>query len=147
MLVQRWVTPGAVGLVIATCGMSAVPRAASMAEAIAPLMMQCAHGYSGCIGVLSIGCQVALRSVAGLPSMSPLRIAVIGLQNSYLYLASKSAMPASASAIEANAMKCALSTVSIFLTTTICLSSWCDIPGLTEIQKRASSVCRAVRLV
>jgi hypothetical protein len=32
----------------------------------------------------------------GLPSMSPLRIAVIGRQNSYLYLASKTAITASA---------------------------------------------------
>src|SRR5712672_4587071 len=114
MLVQRWVTPGAVGLVIATCGMSAVPRAASMAEAIAPLMMQCAHGYSGCIGVASIGCQAASRSVAGLPSMSPLRIAVIGRQNSYLYLASKTAIKASAVATENSAIKRALFSRSIF---------------------------------
>ena len=54
--------------------------------------MQCAHGYSGCIGVLSIGCHVASRSVAELPSISPLRIAVIGRQNSYLYFASSTAM-------------------------------------------------------
>ena len=46
------------------------------------LAMQCAQGYSGCIGVSSIGCQVASRSVAGLPSMSPLRMAVTGRQKS-----------------------------------------------------------------
>jgi hypothetical protein len=32
------------------------------------------------MGVLSSGCQVASRSVAGFPSISPLRIAVIGGQ-------------------------------------------------------------------
>src|ERR1700704_4214633 len=113
MLVHRCVTPGAVGLVMATSGMSAVPSTASMAEATAPLMMQCAHGYSGCIGVLSIGCHVASRSVAALPSMSPLRMAVIGRQNAYLYLASKTAIRASASAAAITAMKRALSITDI----------------------------------
>jgi hypothetical protein len=37
-----------------------------------------AHGYSGCIGVSAMGCQVDSRSVAGFPSLSPLRIAVTG---------------------------------------------------------------------
>src|SRR5262245_26528266 len=83
MLVHRCVTPGAVGLVMTTSGMSAVLSAASMAAATAPLTRQCAHGYSGCIGVLSIGCQVASRSVAGLSSISPLRMAVTGRQKSY----------------------------------------------------------------
>src|SRR6266446_4543203 len=85
MLVHRWVTPGAVGLVMAISGMSDVPSAALTTPATAPLRMQWAHGYSGCIGVLSIGCQVASRSVAGLLSISPLRIAVMGRQNAYLY--------------------------------------------------------------
>src|SRR5262245_19295656 len=92
-----------------TSGISAVPSIASMALATAELTMQCAHGYSGCIGVLSIGCQVATRSVAALPSMSPLRIAVIGRQNPYLYLASITAIMASASAAVITAMKRALS--------------------------------------
>jgi hypothetical protein len=39
--------------------MSAVPSMASTALATAELTMQWAHGYSGCIGVLSIGCQLA----------------------------------------------------------------------------------------
>src|SRR5512132_1249657 len=96
-----------------TSGMSAVPRIASIALATAELMMQWAHGYSGCIGVLSIGCQVASRSVAALPSISPLRMAVIGRQNAYLYLASKTATMASASAAVITAMKRALSTTDI----------------------------------
>src|ERR1700716_3200843 len=114
MLLHRWVTPGAVGLVMATPGMSAVPSAVSTAEAIAPLIMQCAQGYSGCIGVLSIGCHVASRSVAALPSMSPLRMAGIGRQNAYLYLASMTAIMASASAAAITAMKRALSITDIF---------------------------------
>src|SRR3981189_1231884 len=77
-LVQRWVTPGAVGLVTETSGMSAEPSTDSMTATAAPAWMQWAHGYSGCIGVLSIGCQVASSSVAGLPLMSPLRIAGVG---------------------------------------------------------------------
>src|SRR5882724_890539 len=147
MLVQRWVTPGAVGLVIATCGMSAVPRAASMAEAIAPLMMQCAHGYSGCMGVLSIGCQVASRSVASLPSISPLRIAVIGRQNAYLYLASMTAIAASASAAVITVMKRALSMTDISLRIAIWRDSGCVLSGPVRSQNRASSVCCGDRLL
>jgi len=45
------------------------------------LLTQCAHGYWGCIGVLSAGCQVGSRSVAALPSRSALRMAVTGRQN------------------------------------------------------------------
>src|SRR5512132_2910261 len=89
--------------------MSAVPSMASMALATAELTMQWAHGYSGCIGVLSIGCQVASRSVASWPSISPLRMAVIGRQNAYLYLASMTAITASASAAVVTAMKRAVS--------------------------------------
>ena len=52
---------------------SSVPSAALTILATAPLWMQCEHGYSGCIGVLAIGCQVASRSVAGFSSISPFR--------------------------------------------------------------------------
>ncbi len=79
-LVQRWMTPGVAGLVSATSGMSSPPSTALTTAATLPLWMQCEHGYSGCIGVLAIGCHVASLSVAGLPSISPLRIAVIGRQ-------------------------------------------------------------------
>src|SRR6266511_3844484 len=95
MLVHRWVTPGAVGLVIAISGMSTVPSAPLTTPATLPLRAQWAHGYSGCIGVTAIGCQVASRSVAGLPSISPLRIAVMGRQKLYWYLASSTAINAS----------------------------------------------------
>ena len=76
------VTPGAVGLAIVTSGMSGLPNTVSITVAMLALLMQWAHGYSGCIGVLSIGCQVGSSSVAALSSMSPLRMAVIGRQKS-----------------------------------------------------------------
>src|SRR5580704_19308782 len=60
--------------------MSLPPIIASMTVATAVLTMQWAHGYSGCSGVTSIGSHDGIRSVSGLPSMSPLRIAVIGRQ-------------------------------------------------------------------
>src|ERR1700730_10519376 len=113
MLVQRWVTPGAVGLVMAISGISAVPSTALTAPATEPLWMQCAHGYSGCIGVGAIGCQVATRSVAGLPSISPLRIAVIGRQKLQWYFASNAAMLASVSPTDTSAINRALSTTLI----------------------------------
>jgi len=40
MLVQRWVTPGAVALVTAISGMSIVPSAALITPATVPLRMQ-----------------------------------------------------------------------------------------------------------
>ena len=46
----------------------------------APALMQCAHGYSGCIGMSIRGSQPASSVVASLPSMSPFRIAVSGRQ-------------------------------------------------------------------
>ena len=43
-------------------------------------MIAACEGYSGCIGVAFGGVQPASRSVASLPSWSPLRIAVTGRQ-------------------------------------------------------------------
>src|SRR5207247_10343181 len=113
MLVQRWVTPGAVGLVIAISGISSLPSAVLTTPATLPLRMQCAHGYSGCIGVSAIGCQAASRSVAGLLSISALRIAVTGRQKLYWYLASNTPAHASLGAIAASAMSHALATTSM----------------------------------
>src|SRR4051794_30078709 len=79
--------------------------------------------------------------------MSPLRIAVIGRQNSYLYLASMTAITASAAATEKRAMKRALSIRSKFFVMTICRGNGLYARGPTLNQKRASSVCRAVRFV
>ena len=80
-LVQRCVTPGAVELIIDT-SMVLDPSTASITAAAAPALMQCAQGYSGCIGVMSIGCQMASRGVAALASTLPLRMAVIGRHSS-----------------------------------------------------------------
>ncbi len=63
--VQRCATPGAVKLVIKISGMSVEPSTDSMRATAALLSMQCAHGYSGCSGVLSIGSQVARVSSPG----------------------------------------------------------------------------------
>jgi hypothetical protein len=74
-----------------------------------------------------------------------LRIAVIGRQNSYLYLASNAAMAASAAAAEKRATNRALSSRSMFFAMTICRARGLYARGPTFNQKRASSVCRAVR--
>jgi hypothetical protein len=58
---QRCVTPGAVELVIETSGDVRGTEHGFDEATAAPPSMQCAHGYSGCSGVLSIGCQVASR--------------------------------------------------------------------------------------
>src|SRR6266496_4136279 len=104
MLVQLWTTPGAVGLVVLSVGVGPASISATNTPATAPETMQWAHGYSGCIGASTIGSQPASRSVASLPSMSPLRIAVMGRQKLYWYLASKTASSASsiASAVSAS---------------------------------------------
>src|SRR5262249_32229618 len=131
---------------MATSGMSAVPSIVSMALATAELMMQWAHGYSGCIGVLSIGCHVASRSVASSPSMSPLRMAVIGRKNGYLYLASMTAIAGSASAAVVTVMKRALSITDISFRIAIWRDSGCVLSGPVRSQNRASSVCCGDRL-
>src|SRR5258708_3534673 len=62
MLVQRWVTPGAAGLVSATSGVSTPPSTALTTPATLPLWIQCTHGSSGCIG--STQSLTALQAVA-----------------------------------------------------------------------------------
>ena len=46
---------GADGEVITTSGICSVPSIAVIAPATAPVTIQCAHGYSGCSGVMSMG--------------------------------------------------------------------------------------------
>src|SRR5262245_671308 len=90
-------------------------RPASSASSTAPSdadTMQCAQGYSGCIGVSMNGVQLGSRSVALLPSRSPLRMAVTGRQKLYVYLASNTASSASSIAIAAVARSRALSVTS-----------------------------------
>ena len=74
--------------------------------------MQWAHGYSGCIGVSMNGVQPGSRSVALLPSRSPLRMAVTGRQRLYVYLASNTAISPSSMAIAASANRRALAVTS-----------------------------------
>ena len=91
-LAQRRVAPSAVGLVLDSSGAGRSPIAAFSTVATLAARMQCAQGYSGCIGVVTDGDQAGSRSVASLPSMSPLRIAVTGRQKSWWYLASNTAI-------------------------------------------------------
>src|SRR5437867_9009127 len=86
-VVQRRTTPGAPGLVIVTSG-KVGPNSDSTTAAIAAEVMQWAHGYSGCSGVSISGSQSATGRMAPLP----LRMAVIGRQRLYVYLASNTAM-------------------------------------------------------
>src|SRR5512144_1581530 len=111
-LVQVRTAPPAVGLAELRVGVGPEPISASRTAPSDPDTMQCAHGYSGCIGVSMNGVQPGSRSVALLPSMSPLRMAVTGRQRLYVYLASKTAISASSMAIAASANRRALSVTS-----------------------------------
>jgi len=78
------VTPGAVALVRVTSATSAVSNSVSTTAAKVAPQMQCAQGYSGCIGVLSIGCHDASGETAALPLRFPLRMAVMGRHRVWL---------------------------------------------------------------
>src|SRR6476469_10247014 len=104
--------PGAVALVIVTGVMSSPSTPRSTAETAAD-EMQCAHGYSGCIGVSPSGRHEASRGVELLLVWSAFRIAVTGRHRLYVYLASNTAMYASFPAIDVNANSRAQSTMSI----------------------------------
>src|SRR5262244_906385 len=77
------VTPPAVGLGVERVGIGLPPISASITAPNALADTQWAHGYSGCIGVVMSGVQPVSCMRAGLPP--PLRIAVIGRQNWYVY--------------------------------------------------------------
>src|SRR5882762_11138435 len=87
-LFQVRTAPPAVELAELSFGVGPPPISASSTAPSDADTMQCAHGYSGCMGVSMNGVQAASRSVASWPSLSPLRIAVIGRQRLYVYLAS-----------------------------------------------------------
>lgn len=74
--------PGAVGLVVLSTGYGRPRPSALSTVATVSARMQCAQGYSGCNGVSIGGDQVTSRSVPSCPSMSPLRIAVLGIEHS-----------------------------------------------------------------
>src|SRR5689334_2996775 len=138
--------PGAVALVIDTAVISS-PSTPRSTAATAADEMQCAHGYSGCIGVSPSGTQLRSRGVAGLPVRSALRIAVTGRHRLYVYFASNTAMNASAAAIETSACTRARSVRSSFDAASACCTTWFHVPGPVMNQKRATSVWLGVRTV
>src|SRR6266704_3261811 len=73
-----------------------LPPSKSLSTVAAPpLKVLWPEVYVGNGGVANSGVQVGSAVVAGLPSMSALRIAVTGRQSWYVYLESKHAIPAS----------------------------------------------------
>jgi hypothetical protein len=68
--------PLAVTLVVVKVGMGPLPSSARSTVQTVAETMQCAHGYSGCMGASMNGIRDGSRSVASLPWMLPLRIAV-----------------------------------------------------------------------
>ena len=104
--------PPAVELAELSFGTGPVPISATSTAPRADDTMQWAHGYSGCMGVSMNGVQPGSATVASFPSSSPLRMAVIGCQKVYVYLASKTAVSASSIAIAATASSRALSVTS-----------------------------------
>src|SRR5258706_3830702 len=104
MLAHLCTTPGAVELVIVN-GWGPVPNSDSNTALTVLEVIQCPQGYSGCNGVSISGSQPGSRVVASLPSMSPLRIAVIGRQKLKLYFASKSAILEASTANSTSANK------------------------------------------
>src|SRR5262245_8656012 len=67
--------------IVAVNGMTGLgPNTHSRTPTAVPEMIAACDGYSGCIGVSLNEVHPASRSVASLPSWSPLRIAVTGRQ-------------------------------------------------------------------
>src|SRR6185436_5805370 len=145
MRVQRCTTPGTAALVIDMTGTSPVPNSASSTAPTAADEMQCAHGYSGCSGVSSSGNHSGTASVAALPSMSARRIAVIGRQNAYAYLASNTATNESMAATFASANSRARSTADIGRDEASDRTTGFHAAGPVIDQKSAASVCAAAR--
>src|SRR5438552_11248005 len=111
-LFQVRTAPPAVELAELKVGVAPLPSSAWSTAPSEADTMQWAHGYSGCMGVSMNGVQLGSRSVASLPSTSPLRMAVIGRQRLYVYLASKTAVSASSMAIAAIASSRAFAVAS-----------------------------------
>src|SRR5260221_6222651 len=142
---QRRVTPGAVGLVISIGPTRPTPNSGSSTAATAPALMQCAHGYSGCIGVSTNGTQLGSGAVASLPSLSPLRIAVTGRQKLKAYLASNTATKASVAAMLTSAKSLAFSSRLLGCAAASERSIGFHVTTPTAVQNRATSVCSGVR--
>src|SRR5882672_3764244 len=88
-LVHSRTMPLAVGLLDESFGAGCPPSSAFSTAPTAPASMQCAHGYSGCMGVLTKGDQPRSAAALLFPAVCSLRIAVTGRQKLYVYLASK----------------------------------------------------------
>jgi hypothetical protein len=88
-----------------------VPKKSRSVLAIALPKALSPEGCSGYGGLLISGSQVGSASVAGLPSLSASRIAVIGRQKSHRALSSQAAIPASAAVRYSIAKSRALSAI------------------------------------
>src|SRR5437667_5967919 len=95
-------TPGRSSELVAK-GMLSEPKKAASTVAAAPLNVLWPEVYSGKGGVTSSGVQVGSLVVSGLPSISALRMAVMGRQKLNVYLQSQAMIAASASAMFNNA--------------------------------------------
>ena len=109
--------------------------------------MQCAHGYSGCIGVVPSGAHDSSRGVAGLPLRSALRIAVIGRQKLYAYFASNIAMNASHSPSRRARRAARNRRGRSSWRAAICRTIGLKVRGPVKNQKRPMLVCSALRFV
>src|SRR3979490_3211976 len=116
-----------------------------MTVATAEEEMQCAQGYSGCIGVSPKGAHDASRGVALFSLRSALRIAVIGRHRLKAYLASNTAMKAALVARGGSANRRAQSTRFKSLDAATCRRMGFQVCGPLVNQKRPMSVCSAVR--
>src|SRR5437868_5303425 len=96
-LVNERVTPGIASDVVVKAVWS--PKNAARTVLAAPLKVLWPESYDGKLGVVRSGVQVGSAAVAGLPSVSAARMAVIGRQKLYVYFASQQAIPASARAM------------------------------------------------
>src|SRR5438552_15192905 len=94
-LVNDRVTPGRLSE-LKVKEMASVPKKAARTAALAPLTPLWPEVYDGWFGVTSSGVQAGSAAVSGLPSVSAARIAVTGRQKLYVYLASQTAIAASA---------------------------------------------------
>src|SRR2546423_8736874 len=100
-------TPGSVSDV--SVNSASLPKYVPSTTTAAGLTVAWPDGYSGKLGVTSSGVQVASSIVAGLPSVLASRMAVMGRQKTYVYLASQHEMTASAMATFKSAINRAFS--------------------------------------
>src|SRR5436190_8937438 len=126
---------------------TSLPATPSNTAATADEVMQCAQGYSGCIGVSPSGSQPGSRGVRGLPLWSAFRMAVTGRQKLKAYFASNTAMNASPAAIDASAKSRAQSSRFICLCAATCCTMGLKVRGPARNQNFAMSVCSAERVL